>query len=79
MGIEVERIDGHDRYAVNAKLAKNKKNADTLVFASGENYADSLSSVGLANKTKSPILLVQKTHYLHQSKSIYHQSIRQRF
>ena len=60
MGIEVERIDGHDRYAVNAKLAKNKKNADTLVFASGENYADSLSSVGLANKTKSPILLVQK-------------------
>lgn len=60
MGIEVERIDGHDRYAVNAKLAKNKKNADTLVFASGENYADSLSSVGLANETKSPILLVQK-------------------
>ena len=60
MGIEVERIDGHDRYAVNAKLAKNKKDADTLVFASGENYADSLSSVGLANKTKSPILLVQK-------------------
>ena len=60
MGIEVERIDGHDRYAVNAKLAKNKKDADTLVFASGENYADSLSSVGLANKTKSPILLVRK-------------------
>lgn len=60
MGIEVERIDGHDRYAVNAKLANNKKDADTLVFASGENYADSLSSVGLANKTKSPILLVQK-------------------
>ena len=60
MGIEVERIDGHDRYAVNAKLAKNKKDSDTLVFASGENYADSLSSVGLANKTKSPILLVRK-------------------
>ena len=79
MGIEVERIDGHDRYAVNAKLAKNKKGADTLVFASGENYADSLSSVGLANKAKSPILLVQKMYYLHQSKSIYLQSIRQRF
>ena len=60
MGIEVERIDGNDRYAVNAKLANNKKDADTLVFASGENYADSLSSVGLANKTKSPILLVRK-------------------
>ena len=51
MGIEVERIDGHDRYAVNAKLAKNKKDADTLVFASGENYADSLSSVGPVSYT----------------------------
>ncbi|MDY6065811.1 MAG: cell wall-binding repeat-containing protein [Finegoldia sp.] len=58
-GIEVERIDGANRYEVNAKLAAHKKNPDTLIFASGEDYADGLSSVGLANKTNAPILLVQ--------------------
>ncbi len=60
MGIEVERISGKDRYEVNAKLAQKKKKSDTLVFASGENYADSLSAIGLSNKNKSPILLVTK-------------------
>lgn len=64
LGIEVIRIKGKDRYDVNAKSAttshpvSNKK--QNVVIASGENFADSISSTSLAKKKNAPVLLVKK-------------------
>ena len=64
MGIEVIRVKGKDRYEVNAKSAttshpvSNKK--QNVVIASGENFADSISSTSLAKKKNAPVLLVKK-------------------
>ena len=62
LGIEVIRVKGKDRYDVNAKSAttshpvSNKK--QNVVIASGENFADSISSTSLAKKKNAPCLLV---------------------
>ena len=64
LGIEVIRVKGKDRYDVNAKSAttshpvSNKK--QNVVNASGENFADSISSTSLAKKKNAPVLLVKK-------------------
>lgn len=64
LGIEVIRVKGKDRYDVNAKSAttshpvSNKK--QNVVIASGENFADSISSTSLAKKKNAPVLLVKK-------------------
>lgn len=64
LGIEVIRVKGKDRYEVNAKSAtishpvSNKK--QNVVIASGENFADSISSTSLAKKKNAPVLLVKK-------------------
>ncbi|WP_297810990.1 cell wall-binding repeat-containing protein [uncultured Finegoldia sp.] len=64
MGIEVVRVKGNDRYEVNAKSAKTSHpvsdKRQNVVIASGENFADSISSTSLAKKKNAPVLLVKK-------------------
>ncbi len=65
LGIIVERIAGHDRYEVNAKVAKkthkpNKKEKSNLIITSGEKHSDATSAAILAQNKKAPILFVRK-------------------
>ena len=59
-GSKVKSYKGADRYATNAEIIKEFKNADTCIIASGENFADSLSIGAYATKNGYPIVLVQK-------------------
>ncbi|MDU6878641.1 MAG: cell wall-binding repeat-containing protein [Clostridium botulinum] len=58
---EVDRISGVNRYETNANISKEftKEGINTIILASGENYADALSAVPLASKNKWPILLAE--------------------
>lgn len=62
--IKTERIAGDDRYETSTKLAelvkKANKDSQNVIFASGENFADALSSSYLSVTKKAPILLVGK-------------------
>ena len=65
LGIIVERIAGHDRYEVNAKVAEKTHNPNTkqktnILITSGENHSDAISSAILAQNKKAPILFVRK-------------------
>lgn len=57
---KVRSFKGTDRYATNAEIIKEFKDADTCIIASGENFADSLSIGAYATKNGYPIVLVQK-------------------
>lgn len=57
---KVRSFKGADRYATNAEIIKEFKDADTCIIASGENFADSLSIGAYATKNGYPIVLVQK-------------------
>lgn len=59
---EVIRIEGKTRYETSKNICDYFKEhfQDTMIFASGRDFPDALSSVVLANKFKSPILLVDK-------------------
>ena len=57
---KVRSFKGADRYATNAEIIKEFKDADTCIIASGENFADSLSIGAFATKNGYPIVLVQK-------------------
>ena len=59
-GSKVRSFKGADRYATNAEIIKEYKDADTCIIASGENFADSLSIGAYATKNGYPIVLVQK-------------------
>ena len=65
LGIIVERISGHDRYEVNAKVAKKTHNPNTkqktnILITSGEKHSDAINSATLAQNKKAPILFVTK-------------------
>ncbi len=65
LGIIVERISGHDRYYVNAKVAEKthstQKNVKrNIVIVSGQNHSDATSSTNLAQNKKAPILFTTK-------------------
>lgn len=58
---KVERIDGKNRYETALKLAKEYfKDPKVVVLASGENFADALTAVSVADKYQAPILLTAK-------------------
>ena len=59
-GSKVRSFKGADRYATNAEIIKEFKDADTCIIVSGENFADSLSIGAFATKNGYPIVLVQK-------------------
>ncbi len=55
------RISGKNRFATSVEISKaTYTKADTVVIASGMDFADALCSVSLANVYKAPILLVTK-------------------
>ena len=56
LGIIVERISGHDRYEVNAKVAEKTH----ILITSGEKHSDAINSATLAQNKKAPILFVTK-------------------
>lgn len=60
--LTVERIAGADRYevAVNISKAANPGTSYVAVLVTGENYPDALSSVPLATRSGSPLLLTAK-------------------
>ncbi|GGK28953.1 hypothetical protein GCM10010965_22240 [Caldalkalibacillus thermarum] len=53
----VERIKGDNRYGTAAAISSNWKQADTVIIARGDDYADALAGVPLAHKLNAPILL----------------------
>ncbi|MDY6085663.1 MAG: cell wall-binding repeat-containing protein, partial [Peptoniphilaceae bacterium] len=58
---KVTRVDGHDRFEVNANSALYlPKDVTRAVFASGMIYTDALSSAPLAGQQKAPLLLVRE-------------------
>ena len=58
----VDRIAGSNRYDTSMKILKRFGNYDKLILASGEGFADALSSTSLVAKYKSPILLVNSNN-----------------
>lgn len=58
----IERIDGKDRYAVAAGVAKRIPATEPLAFvATGRNWPDALAGGALAGQLYAPLLLVQPT------------------
>ncbi len=74
----ITRLAGHDRYDSSVEVAKKVNPIPKeVITTSGENFADALVSSTVAQKTKSPILLVRKDklsdsvrQYLHDTNSI---------
>jgi putative cell wall-binding protein len=60
LGLEVERIQGDNRYATAAAIAAKGGQTDTAIVVSGFAPADSLVAGPLAFSNKYPILLVDK-------------------
>lgn len=58
--LEIERIDGADRYAVSRSLARagHPDGADHVFIATGASYPDALSAIPAAAAGDSPVLLV---------------------
>lgn len=57
---KVKSFKGSDRYATNAEIIREYKDADTCIIANGDNFADSLAIGAFATKHQYPIVLVQK-------------------
>lgn len=57
-GVKVSRIFGDNRYETSIKIANTYyRDADFVLTASGENYADALTGTILANRLSAPVLL----------------------
>ncbi|MBN6204939.1 S8 family serine peptidase [Ralstonia pickettii] len=60
----VARISGDSRYKTAVELSKEGwDSADTVVLARGDNFADALAGVPLAEKFDAPLLLTQTDRY----------------
>lgn len=59
-GLTGLRLYGGDRYETAVKIAEYGFDSKTIILASGENYADALSAISLADKEDAPILLTAK-------------------
>lgn len=59
---EIKRINGNNRVETSINVGKElvnlNKNTDSVILASGENFADALSATTLSNRYNSPILYV---------------------
>ncbi len=57
-GYQIDRIAGDNRYETSAKISASLfESAETVVMASGENFADALTAGAYANYINSPLLL----------------------
>lgn len=64
------RLSGNDRYETAAAISRHGwANADTVVLARGDDYADALSGVPLAHALEAPMLLSNKTNLSSAAKS----------
>lgn len=70
----IKRFFGSDRYETSIEVAK-ALNSKSLIFASGENFADSLSAITLSSANNIPIVLIKNNEiplsvktYLEKSK-----------
>ncbi len=60
VGMSVQRLAGEDRYGTAVELARYfEPPMQTVVVATGENFADALSGAALAARLDAPILLVR--------------------
>ncbi len=60
-GDPITRVSGKDRYQTAVEVSKRHfASADTVVLATGENFADALSASGLAGSYGCPILLTRR-------------------
>jgi putative cell wall-binding protein len=53
----VRRLQGADRYATSAAIARTFGAADTVYLTTGQNFPDALAGAALAARTGSPVLL----------------------
>lgn len=53
----IKRMSGADRYGTAIAISKTFEHADTVLIATGRNYADALSASGLAGRLHAPLLL----------------------
>jgi len=61
--VETERIAGSDRYATALAIcSEHFAAADTVVVATGEQFADALAASGLAGATDAPLLLTKRAY-----------------
>jgi len=62
LGLNIERIQGIDRYETSLEIAKrfDEGNYQGIIAATGENFADALTGSVLAAKSNMPIILVKK-------------------
>lgn len=61
IGKKFERLSGSDRYQTSMKVAKYRfPNADKIISASGEGFADALAVGGITGKIDSPIILTTR-------------------
>ncbi len=59
-GTKITRLGGRDRYETSAMIsAQNFPTADTVIIATGTNFADALAASGLAGCVEGPVLLTQ--------------------
>lgn len=65
-----KRIAGANRYETAEKIASEYKNFDTVILASGKNFADALSATPLAHQLNAPILLSDGKTLTKESKEI---------
>ena len=56
------RISGKDRYDTSAKIAQ-MTDAANMVLVSGDNFADALSSVNIANAREADVVLAPRHMY----------------
>lgn len=56
-GLSSSRISGSDRVETSIKIAEKFNKAESVILATGDNYADALVASPLAYELKSPILL----------------------
>lgn len=59
-GVEVERIEGKDRFETSVKIAEKLGNTNKLILANGNDPVDALASSALAIKEGRAILYVEK-------------------
>ncbi|RDW22478.1 lactocepin [Oceanobacillus arenosus] len=66
----VSRISGPDRYKTAVAVSKDGwASADTVVLAQGNDFADALAGIPLAEKYDAPLLLTQPTKYTEVTKA----------
>lgn len=55
--VQVDRIEGIDRFFTSKEVALRFKSADTVIIVNGMNFPDALAATPLAKKYNAPILL----------------------